>query len=138
MPRVAPRPAHRLKRPRSKQPSELPRHISRLRRSLPGQSELEQIADRLQGLAHPSKLKAILALQDEELCVSDLADVVGLSLSATSTLLRQLRQLGFLSAEHAGKQTYYRIADPRPAAILRLLRQEKDAKLRQNARSRAK
>jgi DNA-binding transcriptional ArsR family regulator len=39
-------------------------------------------------------------------------------MSATSTMLKQLRGLGLVSVRHAGKQTYYRLADPRVPTIL--------------------
>jgi Mn-dependent DtxR family transcriptional regulator len=47
-----------------------------------------------------------------------MAAILSLSLSATSTMLKQLRSLGFVATRHAGKQTYYRLASPIPKAIL--------------------
>jgi DNA-binding transcriptional ArsR family regulator len=39
-------------------------------------------------------------------------------MSATSTMLKQLRGLGLVSVRHAGKQTYYRLSDQRVPAVL--------------------
>jgi hypothetical protein len=47
--------------------------------------------------------------------------VLGLSLSATSTMLKQLRNLGFVATRHAGKQTYYRMASGMPKQVLDVL-----------------
>lgn len=110
-------------------PSEAPREIAVFDADavtdvldvMPEDDALQDAADRLQGLAHPSRLKAIIALSVSELCVGDIAAIVGLSLSATSTLLKQLRSLGFLATRSAGKQTYYRIASGVPQALLEVV-----------------
>lgn len=104
------------------QPKEIavfdPEHVERVLDAMPDPAVLVRAADRLQGLAHPSRLQALVALSVSELCVGDVAAVLGLSLSATSTMLKQLRSLGFVAARHAGKQTYYRAASATPRAVL--------------------
>lgn len=95
-----------------------PEHVERVLDALPDAATLSLAADRLQGLAHPSRLQALIALSIAELCVGDIAAVLGLSLSATSTMLKQLRSLGYVTMRHAGKQTYYRVASTLPRAIL--------------------
>lgn len=87
---------------------------------MPDDATLQWMADRLQGLAHPSRVKAMVALATSELCVGDIAALVGLSLSATSTMLKQLRSLGFLTAQSVGKQTYYRLSSDSAPRILGL------------------
>jgi ArsR family transcriptional regulator len=107
-------------------PQELPREISvfdpesveSVLDVMPEDETLQMAADRLQGLAHPSRLKALIALSVAELCVGDVAALVGLSLSATSTMLKQLRGLGYLSTRGVGKQTYYRIASQAPSKVM--------------------
>lgn len=94
---------------------------------LPPKDELGRAADRISGLASASRLEAMIALSTAELCVGDVSAVLGLSMSATSTMLKQLRALGFVSTRHAGKQTYYRAEDPRVAQLLALARQLEDA-----------
>jgi len=88
---------------------------------MPDDDVLQGAADRLQSLSHPSRLKALIALSVNDLCVGDIAAVVGLSLSATSTLLKQLRSAGFLSTRSAGKQVYYQINSDIPASILEVI-----------------
>lgn len=97
-----------------------PEGVERVLDVMPPDELLQAGADRLQGLAHPSRLKAVIALGTSELCVGDVAALVGLSLSATSTMLKQLRSLGFLATRSVGKQTYYRLADPSVNRILEL------------------
>jgi DNA-binding transcriptional ArsR family regulator len=98
-----------------------PENVERVLDSMPGPDRIARAADRLQGLAHPSRVQAMLALSASELCVGDVAAVLGLSLSATSTMLKHLRNLGFVATRHAGKQTYYRTASALPKAVLDVL-----------------
>src|SRR5688572_18894597 len=98
-----------------------PENVERVLDAMPGPEKIARAADRLQGIAHPSRLHAVAALGASELCVGDVSAVIGLSLSATSTMLKQLRNLGFVSVRHAGKQTYYKIASPVPKAVLDVL-----------------
>lgn len=110
-------------------PQDLPREISvfdpesveSVLDVMPDDETLQMAADRLQGLAHPSRLKALIALSVAELCVGDVAALVGLSLSATSTMLKQLRALGYLSTRGVGKQTYYRIASQAPSKVMEVV-----------------
>jgi ArsR family transcriptional regulator len=86
--------------------------------AIPEEEVLEELSDNLKGLAHPSRLKAVFALSAHELCVGDIAAILGLSLSATSTLLKVLRNAGHVKSRSAGKQTYYRLRDDLPMALI--------------------
>jgi ArsR family transcriptional regulator, lead/cadmium/zinc/bismuth-responsive transcriptional repressor len=98
-----------------------PENVERVLDAMPGADTIARAADRLQGLAHPSRVQAMVALSASELCVGDVAAVLGLSLSATSTMLKHMRNLGFVATRHAGKQTYYRMSSELPRAVLDVL-----------------
>ncbi len=82
------------------------------RAALPPQRDSREVADALKVLAHPGRLRVLHALEGRELCVCDLAQVLGLSMSGTSQQLRELRRLGAVDFRAQGKLAYYRIADP--------------------------
>lgn len=98
-----------------------PENVERVLDTMPAPDRIARASDRLQGLAHPSRIQAMLALAASELCVGDVAAVLGLSLSATSTMLKTLRNLGFVATRHAGKQTYYRLASDLPRTVIDVL-----------------
>ena len=75
-----------------------------------GQSQ--RVADALKVLAHPGRLRVLMALEGRELCVCDLAHVLDTSLSSMSQQLKQLRTLGAIRFRAHGKLAYYRISDP--------------------------
>ena len=81
---------------------------------------MARAADRLAGLSSSSRIEALIALSAAELCVGDVAAVLSLSMSATSTMLKQMRALGLVTSRHAGKQIYYKPASPQARALLEL------------------
>jgi len=81
------------------------------RAALPPQEESRVIADAIKVLAHAGRLRVLKALEGRELCVCDLAHVLGISMSGTSTQLKELRRLGAVEFRTQGKLAYYRIAD---------------------------
>ena len=82
------------------------------RAALPPEGESRSVAEALKVLAHPGRLRVLDALGGRELCVCDLAHVLGLSMSGMSQQLKELRRLGAVAFRAEGKLAYYRIADP--------------------------
>lgn len=79
--------------------------------------ELAHLADLFQLLANPARLRIVEALAHRELCVCDLAAVVGVSQSAVSHHLRQLRQMRIVRFRKSGRMAYYRLDDHHIAAL---------------------
>jgi DNA-binding transcriptional ArsR family regulator len=75
------------------------------------EDDLTDLADIFQILASPSRLRIVEALAAAELCVCDLAEVVGLSQSAVSHHLRPLRQLRLVRVRKEGRMAFYRLDD---------------------------
>lgn len=69
------------------------------------------LADTFQILASPIRLQIVEALAKRELCVCDVAAVVGASQSAISHHLRLLRQMRIVSYHKEGRIVYYRLTD---------------------------
>ncbi len=86
--------------------------IETVRDNLGSPAELMRMADFYKLLGSETRLKIIFALQQEELCVCDIAVVVGLSIPATSQQLKMLRQSGLLTLRNAGREAYYSLAAP--------------------------
>ncbi len=69
------------------------------------------LAETFQALADPSRVRLISALLDGELCVYDLAELLGMSQSAVSHQLRLLRNLHLVKNRKAGRTVYYSLDD---------------------------
>jgi ArsR family transcriptional regulator len=79
--------------------------------------ELAHLADTFQMLASPSRLRIVEALTVREMCVCDLSAVAGVSQSAVSHHLRQLRQMRIVTYRKVGRMAYYRLDDEHVAAL---------------------
>ncbi len=69
------------------------------------------IADTFKVLGDPTRAKIIHALMLEELCVCDIANVLGTTKWAVSHQLRILRNMNVVSFRKAGKIAYYSLND---------------------------
>lgn len=85
--------------------------ISQARRALSSPDALTRAGDAFQALSHPNRLRVLEALQGRELCVCDVSEVLGLSMSATSQVLRELRTLGAVRYRAQGRLAYYSLGD---------------------------
>ena len=90
-----------------------PEAVRRARKLLrTNQKTLPRMAELYKLLANPARLKILVSLSEiERMCVGDLAQVLGLSIAATSHQLKLLRDRGWLLAESDGKLVYYSLAN---------------------------
>ncbi|GAA1998439.1 ArsR/SmtB family transcription factor [Microbacterium ulmi] len=85
-----------------------------------GQADAEQLAATLKALADPARLRLISIVassEDQEACVCDLIDPIGLSQPTVSHHLKVLTEAGFLSRSKRGTWAYYRLV---PEALERV------------------
>ena len=86
--------------------------VRQLRAALPGDDALEEASALLGALADRSRLKILHALNGgEELCVCDVAHVLGCSVASASHHLRKLRDLRLVQFRNDGKMAYYSLRD---------------------------
>lgn len=86
--------------------------VARVKRGLPSEDALEEARVLFAALADRTRLRILHALLvADELCVCDVAHVLGMSVAAVSHHLRRLRQLGILKLRNDGKMAYYALRD---------------------------
>ncbi|MFD2171658.1 ArsR/SmtB family transcription factor [Tumebacillus lipolyticus] len=73
--------------------------------------QVVELASIFQALGDSTRLKIIHALMQEEMCVCDLAAVLGMTQSAVSHQLRTLRNLRTIKRRKEGRIAYYSIDD---------------------------
>ncbi len=84
------------------------------------QDETESLAQIFKALADETRLKMLWALEKREMCVCDLAAMLGLSESAVSHQLRLLRNLKLVSNRRDGVILYYRLTDTHVSQLIRV------------------
>ena len=96
-------------------------HLAAARKPLlMGARTVEALADTFRVLGDPTRVRILDALSAGELCVCDIASLVGISESAASHQLRLLRGMRLVRPRRAGRLVYYAVDDQH---ILELLRQ---------------
>lgn len=82
--------------------------------------EHEKLANLFKAMGDTTRLKILLALSHDEMCVCDLAAFLTVSESAVSHQLRLLRQLYLVSNRREGPVLYYRLNDDHISQLIDL------------------
>ncbi len=83
----------------------------KLRELLPDAESLEALAGLYKVFGDQTRIKLLCTLLEGELCVCDLAELVGMSVSAVSHQLKILKQARLITHRRAGKTVFYSLAD---------------------------
>lgn len=92
--------------------------VARVLAGLPESRAVGEAAQLFKLLADPNRLRLMLALAREELCVCDLSELVDTSASAVSHQLRLLRTARLVRSRREGKMVYYRLDDDHVERLL--------------------
>ena len=94
--------------------------IKRARNEAITERELQWLAQVYKALGDPTRLKILIALRGDEMCVCDLAAFLCLSESAVSHQLRRLKDLGLVKNRRDGQVLYYSLDDDHVAELIRV------------------
>lgn len=73
--------------------------------------DASELAETFRTLGDPTRVRMLDALSRRELCVCDLAELIGLSESAVSHQLRLLRNLRLVKPRRQGRMVFYSLDD---------------------------
>jgi DNA-binding transcriptional ArsR family regulator len=94
------------------------RKVASARKAMKPEATLFKLAATFKALGDPTRTRVISALLQEELCVCDLASLIGISQSAISHQLRVLRDLNLVKYRKEGRIAYYSLDDDHISSIL--------------------
>ncbi len=89
-------------------------------------------AELFKAMAHPARIRALEVLAGGEQSVGELANLVGLEISALSQQLAVLRRAGVVATRREGNTVHYSLRDQKIAQMLALARQMIVANLQQS------
>ncbi|MFQ5605729.1 MAG: ArsR/SmtB family transcription factor [bacterium] len=93
-----------------------------LQKQLRNKWDLENLADLLAVAGNETRLKILYLLaQESELCVCDLADITGMTVSSISHQLSKLRAHGLISKRREGQTIFYKLQETPFVAFLKPL-----------------
>ena len=78
---------------------------------MPTDEELQSLADFFRIFGDSTRIRILYALSQSELCVCDIASLLGMGQSAISHQLRILKQIRLVKFRREGKSVLYSLAD---------------------------
>ena len=92
--------------------------VNRLLEEMPAEEDLYDLAELFKVFGDSTRIKILYALFGAELCVGDLAQLLGMSQTAVSHQLRVLRTNKLVKGRKEGKIVFYSLADDHVRTIL--------------------
>lgn len=92
--------------------------LPELAAGMPTDDRLYELADLYKVFGDSTRIKMMYALFDTELCVCDIAELLGMSMSAISHQLRVLKQSKLVKFRKEGRSVLYSLADDHVKTIL--------------------
>ena len=92
--------------------------VDQVRQVLPPDEVLSDLADLFKIFGDSTRIKILYVLFESEMCVCDIAQLLGMTQSAISHQLRALKQSKLVKYRREGKQVYYALADGHVRTIL--------------------
>ena len=93
--------------------------VDEFKKIMPEDGLIYDLAELFKVFADSTRMKIIYALMEEELCVCDIAWVVGTTQSAISHQLRILKQAKLVKYRKEGKAVYYSLDDEHISEIVK-------------------
>lgn len=93
--------------------------VAAVRNAMPSEEILSRLAETFRVLGDPTRVRILHALSLEELCVCDIASLLGTTKSAISHQLRLLRSLRVVKYRKTGRVVYYSLDDSHVENLLR-------------------
>ena len=92
--------------------------IERVQRKMPPDETLMDLAELFKIFGDSTRIRILYALMEGELCVCDIATLLGMSQSAISHQLRLLKQSKLVRYRREGKTVFYALSDSHVKTVI--------------------
>lgn len=92
--------------------------VRKVNAEMPDEEILYDLADLFRIFADSTRIKILYVLYASEMCVCDIAQLLGMTQSAISHQLRALKQSKLVKYRREGKTVFYSLADDHVVTIL--------------------
>ena len=86
-------------------------YVEKLNNDFKNFKHFEKMGDLFKMFGDPTRLKIMFILFEREVCVCDIADIIGMQQSAVSHQLKTLKQANLVKSRREGKTIYYSLSD---------------------------
>ncbi len=95
-----------------------PELVEQVHAHMPDEDRLIDLAELYRVFGDSTRIRILYVLTESEMCVCDIAQVLGMTLSAISHQLRILKQARLVTYRRDGKTVFYSLADDHVRSIL--------------------
>lgn len=92
--------------------------VERVRDTIPDEDILFDLAELFRIFGDSTRIRILYVLSEAEMCVCDIAQLLGMTQSAISHQLRSLKNARLVKARREGKTVFYALADDHVKTIL--------------------
>ena len=92
--------------------------VEKVRGTMPGEDTLYDLTELFRIFADSTRVRILYVLEESEMCVCDLAALLGMTQSAISHQLRALKNARLVSSRREGKTVFYALADDHVKTII--------------------
>lgn len=92
--------------------------VERVRREMPGEDTLYDLTELFRIFGDSTRIRILYVLFEAEMCVCDIAALLGMTQSAISHQLRALKNARLVKSRRDGKTVFYSLADDHVKAII--------------------
>ncbi len=92
--------------------------VAQVNENMPDEETLYDLADLFRIFADSTRIKILYVLFESEMCVCDIAQLLGMTQSAISHQLSSLKQSKLVKGRRDGKTVFYSLADSHVRTIL--------------------
>lgn len=92
--------------------------IEKVTQELPEEEKLYDLAELFKIFGDTTRIKILYVLFESEMCVCDIAQLLGMTQSAISHQLRALKQSKLVKSRREGKTVFYSLADGHVRTII--------------------
>jgi ArsR family transcriptional regulator len=94
--------------------------VEKARKSMATDEKIADVSDLFRVLGDSTRIKILWALDNNELCVCDIASLIGMTKSAVSHQLKALRLSNLVKFRREGQIVYYSLADDHVKLIIEM------------------
>ena len=92
--------------------------VAKVNANMPDDEVLYDLAELYRVFGDSTRIRILYVLFESEMCVCDIAQVLGMSLSAISHQLRVLKQARLVSYRRSGKTVFYSLSDDHVRSLI--------------------
>lgn len=94
--------------------------VNKVKPNMPDMKVLYELSDFFKIMGDSTRIQLLWALEENEMCVGDLAVLLNMTKSAVSHQLKVLRTAKLVRAQKKGKNVYYALSDRHVYTILKM------------------